>query len=222
MHFLKPLLCPIILSLLLLETFASAADPRLVIVFGDSITHGGTLPKEDRAKAWVDLVQAQSNGRLQLINEGKPGRPTASVKEFTAMLERRPRADLLLIALGTNDSRDITDQCVPKAVANVREMIIQARAKYGEKLPILLAGPPNIRKDALGPTKPIADQREAKLKELGAAFESLAKDQHCDFLTLFGAIPAESLAKDGVHPNAAGHAAIATLIGAKLSEKKAP
>jgi acyl-CoA thioesterase I len=198
--------------LFLFANVAAAAEPRLVVVFGDSITHGGTLPKEDQPKAWPKLVEAQSNGQLRLINEGKAGRPTNSVKEFEVMLKRQPRADILIIALGTNDSRDITDECVPKAVAHVREMIGQARAAYGDKLRILIAGPPNIRKDALGPTKPIADQREAKLKELGAGFETLAKDQRCDFVSLFGAVPAESLAKDGVHPDAAGHEAIAKVM----------
>ena len=72
-------------------------------------------------------------------------------------------------------------------------MISRARTVYGAALPILIAGPPNINKDALGPTKPIADQREAKLKELGAAFAELAKERHCEFISLHGVVPASSL-----------------------------
>jgi acyl-CoA thioesterase-1 len=186
-----------------------AADPRVVIVFGDSITAGGALPKEQQAQVWVRLVEAQSGGKLQMINEGKGGRPTNSVKEFDAMLQRQPKADLLVIALGMNDSRDITEQCVPKAVANLRAMIAAARGQYGEHLAVLLVGPSNIRKDALGPTKPIADQRDAKLRELGAAFEALAKELNGGFVTLYGVIPEASLTKDGVHPDVAGNEAIA-------------
>ena len=74
---------------------------------------------------------------LTLINEGKGGRPTNSLAEFEAMLTRPAKADALVIALGMNDSRDITPQCVPKAVANVRAMIGKAREAYGEKLPVL-------------------------------------------------------------------------------------
>ncbi|MCD6052222.1 MAG: hydrolase, partial [Verrucomicrobia bacterium] len=120
----------------------SAAEPKAIIVFGDSITHGGALPKEQQDQVWVTQIQKQTEGKLKLVNEGKGGRPTNSVKEFDAMVLKHKQADQLVIALGTNDSRDITDQCVPKAVKNIRDMITKGRAAYGEKLPILLVGPP--------------------------------------------------------------------------------
>lgn len=199
-----------------LVTSLSAAEPRTVIIFGDSITQGGALPADQRDQAWVTLIQKQTVGQLKLVNEGKGGRPTDSVKEFDAMLLKHKHADQLVIALGTNDSRDITDQCVPKAVKNIRTMITKARTAYGEKLPVLLVGPPNINKAALGPTKPIANEREGKLKELGAAFEKLAQEEKCDFVSLFGVVPDTSLTKDGVHPDAAGNVPIAQTIQAKL------
>jgi len=195
---------------------APTATPRAVIVFGDSITAGSALPKDQQAQVWVHLAELQSNGQLQLLNEGKGGRPTDSVKEFEAMLQQRPHADRLVIALGTNDSRDISEQCVPKAVAHVRAMIAAAREKYGKELAVLLVGPPNIRKDALGPTKPIADQRDAKLRELGTAFEALARELHCEFTSLYGVVPEASLTKDGVHPDVAGNEAIARALLPKL------
>jgi acyl-CoA thioesterase-1 len=212
-----PSLLHCLLITLSLLAAVHAAEPRVVIVFGDSITAGNMLPKEEKARLWVNLVEAQSRGQLQMINEGKGGRPTDSVKEFEAMLERHPHADLLIIALGTNDSRDISAQCVPKAVANLRAMISAARAKYGGNLAVLLVGPPNIRKDALGPTKPIADQRDAKLRELGAAFAALATELHCEFVSLYGIIPDTSLTKDGVHPDAPGNEAIARALLPKLT-----
>lgn len=206
-----------LLGLLLVQTQLSfAAETLTIIVFGDSITHGGALPKEQQDQVWVTQIQKQKEGKLKLVNEGKGGRPTNSVKEFDAMLLKHKHADQLVIALGTNDSRDITDQCVPKAVTNLTAMITKARAAYGAKLPILLVGPPNINKAALGPTKPIANEREGKLKELGAAFEKLAKEQKCDFVSLFGVVPDASLLKDGVHPDAAGNTPIAQTILPKL------
>jgi acyl-CoA thioesterase I len=193
-----------------------AAEPRVVIVFGDSITAGSALPKEDQPKIWVRLVEAQSGGQLQMVNEGKGGRPTNSVKEFQEMLPRHPRADLLVLALGTNDSRDISDQCVPKAVTNLRAMIGLARGTYGKDLAVLIVGPPNIRKDALGPTKPIADQRDGKLRELGDGFAALAKESHCEFVSLYGVVPEGSLTKDGVHPDVVGNEAIAKVMLSKV------
>ena len=209
----------LLLALLTLETLAqNPATPRAIIVFGDSITEGGALPKEQRDKLWVKVVETESKGALILINEGKGGRPTASVKEFEAMLRRHPKPDALIIALGMNDSRDITPSSVPKAVANLRAMIEKARQTHGAKFPVLLLGPTNINKSALGPTKPIGDQREGKLRELGVAFAELATATHCEFFRLFGVVPDAGLLKDGVHPDAAGNAAIAQALGPKLQD----
>lgn len=193
------------------------AKPRTVVVFGDSITAGSALPAEQRDQMWLHLVEQESKGQLKVVNEGKGGRPTQSVPEFEAMLLRQPRADVLVIALGTNDSRDITAECVPKAVANVRKMIEHARLTYGPNKPMLLVGPPNINKSALVATKPIANEREAKLRELGAAFAALAKELGCDFVSLFGVVPETSMMKDGVHPDPAGNVAIARAILPKLT-----
>jgi len=98
-------------------------------------------------------------------------------------------------------------------VKNIENMIARARARYGDKLPLLLVGPTNIRKDALGPTRLIADQREAKVRELGVTFAELANTQHCAFVNLYGGVvPDANLAHDGVHPDAAGNDAIARVM----------
>ena len=197
-------------------SLVQAEEPRTVVVFGDSITAGSAMAGNEREQLWLRVIERESKGKLHLINEGKGGRPTASRAEFDAMLDRQPRMDQLVIALGMNDSRDLSDNCVPKAVANVRYMIEQARHKYGAALPVLLVGPSNLNKEALVATKPIAKEREAKLKELGAAFEQLAKDTPCDYVSLFGVVPESSLTKDGVHPDASGNQPIAQTIKAKL------
>ena len=211
---------------LLLSSFvaaygADASKARTIVVFGDSITAGGALPGKDRDKVWLRVMERDAHGAIQVVNEGKGGRPTASRPEFDAMLSRQPRADVLVIALGMNDSRDITEGCVPKAIANLCYMIERARQTWGATLPILVVGPSNINKEALGPTKPIANQREAKLQELGEAFAKLAKETNCDFVSLFGVVPNASLTKDGVHPDAAGNAAIADVMRKKLVREKA-
>ena len=221
MKFLLPLL-------ILLFTFGTTVAqqagpvPLKVIVFGDSITAGNMLPKDQRSQVWVNLVEQQSQGKLQMVNEGKGGRLTNSLAEFKAMLARQSQAGFLVIALGMNDSRDIKADCVPHAVSHIQTMIELARAAYG-KIPILLVGPTNIRKDALGPTRSLGDQREAKLQELGTAFAALAAQTGCDFVSLYGTVPEASLTKDGVHPDSVGNQAIAGVILPKLlSDAKSP
>jgi acyl-CoA thioesterase-1 len=195
---------------------ADGQTPRTIVVFGDSITAGSAMPKADRDKLWLRVIEHDAHGAISIVNEGKGGRPSASRAEFDAMLARQPRIDELIIALGMNDSRDITPSCVPKAAANLHYMIEHARQKFGKELPILLVGPSNINKSALGPTKPIGNQREAKLQELNAAYTKLATETNCDFVSLYGVVPESSMTKDGVHPDAAGNAAIAAAMEKKL------
>jgi acyl-CoA thioesterase-1 len=193
-----------------------AGSERTIVIFGDSITEGGALPLAQRDSLWVRQVERESAGTLRLVNEGKGGRSTGSVAEFEQMLKRQPKMDALVIALGMNDSRDVTPECVPKAVRHVRAMIEKARLAHGASLPVLLAGPTNINKGALGPSKPIANERETNLKALGEAFAKLATETHSEYVSLYGIVPESSLLKDGVHPDAAGNAAITKVMGEKL------
>jgi acyl-CoA thioesterase-1 len=195
-----------------------APYPRTVVVFGDSLTEGGALPKDQQSKAWVKLVETKANGALIMVNEGKGGRATSATKEFDDMLVRRQKANVLVIALGTNDSRDITTQCVPKATANVRAMVEKSRKAYSVSLRVVLVGPPNINKSALGPTKNIANEREQKLRELGESFAKLAKDMNCEYVSLYGKIPESAMTKDGVHPDPNGNEAIAKIIFQQLQQ----
>jgi acyl-CoA thioesterase I len=198
------------------DPVAQPGKTRTVIVFGDSITAGNMLPDAEKTNVWVKVVERESHGALKLINEGKGGRPTTSLGEFDALLKRHPKPDLLVIALGMNDSRDISGKCVTKAVANLRAMVGKCRQAYGPETRILLVGPSNINKDALGPTKPIAKEREANLRQLGDAFAALAKELSCDSISLFGVVPETSLKADGVHPDRDGNSAIARFMLAKL------
>ncbi|WP_218280906.1 SGNH/GDSL hydrolase family protein [Verrucomicrobium spinosum] len=133
-RFLAPL--SLAVGLLFGAGLAEGAEPRTVIAYGDSITQGGALSAEEKNRLWVTLVEAQSGGKLKLINEGKGGRPTKSLPEFEAMLTRQTKADALIIALGANDARlDIKETCVPNAVANVTKMIELARKPTARSCP---------------------------------------------------------------------------------------
>lgn len=196
------------------KQYEKPAPPLTIIAYGDSLTEG----KSGGDQAWVKIVERESGGKLKVINEGKGGRATGDGKhDFDPMTARQPRADMVLIALGTNDSRDLKVDSVKKAASNVSYMIDRARQCYGPSVKLLLVGPPNINKTALVATKPIANEREAQLKALGAAFEALAKEKQCDFVSLFGTVPEETMLKDGVHPDATGHSAIAKVLKGRMA-----
>ncbi|MDR1283852.1 MAG: SGNH/GDSL hydrolase family protein [Opitutaceae bacterium] len=190
---------------------ATSSQPAVVLVFGDSITQGQLLAASNPSAMWLNRINAapEAASRLRLVNEGKGGRPTASLGEFDAVLARHPHIDALILALGANDARDTSGNCVQNAVANLTRMIERARAVYGASLPVLIVAPTNINKSALGPTKPIANEREANINALEAAYRELASKFGVSFISLNGVVSPESLTADGVHPDAAGHAAIA-------------
>ena len=189
-----------------------------VVVFGDSITAGNATALQDKSRLWLRQIEAGSDGKLALLNRGKGGRPTNSVGDLEKVLGENLNPDLLVIALGGNDARDISDSSVPRAVANIRAMIDKARAKYSEKFPILLVGPTNVAVEYLGPTKPIGPQRSAKDRELNQAFEQLARENGCDFVSLYDAVPTAFLTTDGVHPDDKGNDLIAAVMKAAIQK----
>jgi len=185
------------------------ASSLSVLYFGDSITAGSSLPPDEKPLLWITLVEQASHGKFQAINEGLGGRPTDSLPDFKTALQKHGTAyAIMVIALGGNDARDISGNCVPNALKNIREMVALTRAARPE-IPILLVGPTNIRKDTLGPTKPIANERDQNLHDLNVAYEKLAPELHCHFVSLYGVIPAACLEVDGVHPNGEGNKPIA-------------
>src|SRR5882724_1492834 len=83
---------------------SSCGSAKTVVVFGDSIAAGNTLASADSAQVWTRQVERLSAGRLRVIDESSPGRSTAATDEFERMLARRMPMDVLVLALGTNDS----------------------------------------------------------------------------------------------------------------------
>jgi acyl-CoA thioesterase-1 len=187
--------------------------PKVVIVFGDSITEAKDLPESEQDQGWVSVVERKSEGRLRMVNEGKGGRLTSALAEFEEMLQRSAKPDLFIIALGANDARDTTCTAVSGAFANLKRMIQRIRELHGEDFPVLIVAPTNIRKDCLGPSRPIANEREENLVAMESAFQVLAAEMSCHFISSYNSLPPASLAADGVHPDRAGHAAMAALLG---------
>lgn len=193
------------------------STPQTILAFGDSITAGSALTDDDPARSWTLQIEAQSGGQIQFNNHSRCGRPTDSVAEFERVLASQARPDLLLIALGANDARDVSGACVHNALANIGAMIDLARARFGADLKILLAGPTNIHGPSLGPTRPIAKERAANVAALTSAIESLAQTRNCAFVALDGVVPPASLSRDGVHPDASGNDAIARVMREAIS-----
>ncbi len=187
------------------------APAKTVLVFGDSLTEITSLPKNQQDRNWVRLIESESGGALTAINESKRDRTTSALTDFEAALNKKRPAppDLIAIMLGTQDSRDPSAQCVPRAVNNLRALITAARKKLGPQFPILLIAPPNLRKSDLTLSLAKPAEREACLQSMATAFASLAGETKCAFVSAYGVIPEEHFIKGGLLPDEAGHLALA-------------
>jgi len=95
-------------------------------------------------------------------------------------------------------------------------MVRHARQVFGETIRILVIAPPNIRKDALVASKPIANERDANLGALENAYRELAVRERIQFFSIYGKVPEDTLKSDGVHPNPAGNEVIAQILTPEL------
>ena len=177
------------------------------LFFGDSITVGEGLlrPEEER---WTALVAA-ARGWTE-VNEGRGGRPSSAWDEFCAVFEARksdPDIDRFVVALGGNDARDAAPDIAVQVARNVGRMIDRVRQE-APAWAIVVGGPYNINRLHLQ-KKEIADLREKNLLAIEGTVRAMTQAKGCPFVPFLGAIPPEALTADGVHPDAAGHLALA-------------
>ena len=176
-----------------LPAAAPAAGARTVVFIGDSLTAGYGLA-DPASEAFPALIaeRLRAAGRpWKVVNAGISGDTTAGGLRRIDWTLRVP-VDVLVVALGANDGLRGVDPAV--TAANLRGIIERARARH-PAIRILLAGmqlPPE-----LGAAHTAAFAREEERHE-GV-----------------GGDPALNLG-DRIHPNAAGHAVMATTVWTHL------
>jgi lysophospholipase L1-like esterase len=213
-------------AMALLTPTAHAALPEgKVVCFGDSITYAGFRDKGGagfkEGERWVERLNAKAAGKTIFVNEGKNGRQTSALNELTAALDRTPDAAGVLIMLGTNDFKNQKDDdaTIARCAENVGKLIDVIR----QKLPnaqIIIVSPVNMAPAALGDywkKLGYSDRTDAAVKRLADAYAAVARERKCGFVSLYGAVPTADI-PDGIHPNAAGHAAMAEALWKALGE----
>ncbi|MBV8682016.1 MAG: arylesterase [Caulobacteraceae bacterium] len=176
--------------------FALAAPPPIVTILGDSITAGYGLPASQALPAQLQRALARLGEYASVIGSGVSGDTTA---DGLARLGFSVRGGtrLCIVALGGNDLLRGLD---PRTVRrNLDQIVFRLKARG---IPVLLAGvaaPPVI-----GPSY---------ARDFDAAFASVARGARVPFYPnlLAGVYGHPALIQaDGIHPNAAGAAVIAT------------
>ena len=182
---------------MLFITSLEAAEPRVILCFGDSLTAGYGLELEEAYPAILQVKIDAAGLSYKVINGGLSGETSAGGLRRIDWMLRRP-VDILVPALGANDG--LRGLEVANTHRNLQAIIDRACQKYpGVK--IIIAGmkaPPNMGREFT--------------ETFAAIYPELARtnDAHLIAFLLEGvaAEPTLNLA-DGMHPNPAGHKIIA-------------
>lgn len=178
-----------------------AAQPR-ILAFGDSLTAGFALPRDQGLTAQLERWLAYHGTPATIINAGLSGDTTYGGRVRIGW-SLRARPDAVIVALGANDM--LMGWSAARAQANLDAILTQAGA--GGR-PVLLVG---VRRpsrgaqwDAIWPD--LARRHDAVLlADLVAPLTALAPEDRAPYLLA-----------DGLHPSARGVALLVERLGPQV------
>jgi acyl-CoA thioesterase I len=183
------------LGLLAVPARPVSATERVIVVLGDSLTAGfGVAPEE----AWPALIETRLKREgypYRVVNAGVSGDTTAGgLRRVDWVLRNRP--DVAVVALGANDGlRGLGTDAME---ANLRGIVERLRAGGARVLVAGMEVPPNYG--------------AAYARAFRGVFPDVARRTGAALMPFLldgvAADPRLNLS-DGIHPNAAGHRAIA-------------
>lgn len=201
--FITVLWAGLLVTFLTLDCFATVK----LACLGDSITAGMRVEKED---CWVSQIAKILGEKAEVGNFGvsarcllfKGDRPIVREKAYKDALAFHP--DVLLIGLGTNDSKKINWRHKGEFINNFKAIIADFRKKNPKlKVYCLLPIPSQETRDD-------GISRECIEKEIIPLIRQVAKSTNSKVINLNKVLQGkEHLLEDGVHPNAEGHALMA-------------
>ena len=183
-----------------LVTGLGAADPKILVFFGDSLTAGYGLDPDEAFPALVQQKITAAGLPWRVVNAGLSGDTTAGGLRRLDWVLKQPM-DVLVIELGGNDGlRGIPPGSTR---ANLQAMIARVRAQRPATI-IVLAGmqlPTNLGPDYT--------------REFAALYPQLAETNHALLIPFLldrvGGVPALNQ-PDGIHPTAEGHQLVADTV----------
>ncbi len=182
------------LSLTVSAGASLAAEPPVIVAFGDSLTAGYGLEDSDSFPVRLEAALADKGIAARVINSGVSGDTTAGGRARLAW-SLPENVDLVILELGANDGLRAIDPA--ETEANLDAMLAELAKR---DIDVLLAGmlaPPNLGRE----------YGEA----FNAVFPNLAEKYDATFYPFFldgvAADPALNQ-PDGIHPNAEGVARI--------------
>lgn len=171
-----------------------------IIFFGDSLTEGYKLPREQAYPAIIERDLGAAGISRSVENAGVSGDTTADGRDRIHS-ELTGTIGVFMVALGANDAEDDLPFSVPEQNLNA---IIGAVRSYAPEAKIIVAGLKHPRLMSTG-----------QINDYQAMFARVATANGAVFLPDFldgVAGHSELLLSDKIHPNAAGHQMIADTV----------
>ena len=209
---------------------------RVVLAYGNSNTHGtvpmATLEDAGRwgpAERWPGVLAAELGRGWRVVEEGLPGRttvypdPIAGVHKnglalLPAALESHRPIDLVVLMLGTNDLKqrfNVPPVEIGESVSLLLHLIRHSYMGPGGGQPrTLLVAPPPV--EEAGCLAEIFAGGAAKGRGLAETYARVAGRHGAAFLDAGQAIAVSPL--DGVHFDAAAHAALGRAVAAAIRD----
>lgn len=203
-----------------------------IVCFGDSNTHGYCADPNDCAdggdrfnenERWTCLLQKALGDDYLILEEGLSGRTTvfpdalhesmAGLDVMYSTLMSHERVDLLIIMLGTNDTKErlgVNAACIGIGMERLVQKAMTVPAWKNNTPNILIVCPPHIGEGLHD--LPMGNGCPQKSRELAPFYEAVAQRNGCAFLDADGV--AEFNKVDFMHLTRKGH----TDLAAKLAE----
>ena len=203
-----------------------------IVCFGDSNTHGYCADPNDCAERgdrfnenerWTRLLQKALGEEYLVLEEGLSGRTTvfpdplhecmSGLDSIYSCLMSHEPVDLLIIMLGTNDTKERFGANAPCIGIGMERLVMKAKtvpAWRNGKPNILVIAPPHIG-EGLYAGHPngfgMGNGCPEKSREIAPYYAELAERQGCAFLDAEGLAEFNQL--DCMHLTRKGHAALA-------------
>ena len=208
-----------------------------IVCFGDSNTHGydaKTGGRFDETERWCCLLQKNLGEGYLIIEEGLSGRTTCfedPIHEglcglnyiYPCLMSHEP-VDLLIIMLGTNDTKERFGSSAACIALGLKRLIAKAIAVTdcwrGGEPNILVVTPQNIDKkyadSDVGAT--MGNGCAEKSEGLAEEFEKITELMGCHYLDANQKVLAETNQVDFMHLTKEGHRQLAEALTEKVKE----
>jgi lysophospholipase L1-like esterase len=179
-----------------------------VCIFGDSIAWG----KADTEKGgWANRLKIffeKEDEDIEVYNLSVSGNITDDVLEKMVTESQMRQANLLIFAIGINDSQYIKAKDNPRTSLDkfknsLRELIAQSR-KFTKEIVFLGFTDIDESKTMPIPWKKDVYYDKENVTIYDQALKSVCEEEKVSYINMKGVIKLEDLA-DGVHPNSIGH-----------------